>query len=159
VAALANDKLRIVFAEMVLEDARRRGLAVQDGKRPRAVAQLVRAGLVRPGGGEELDGAVFRALLQQAADSPRAGGVERFLVGGRIDRYPANRSERLELLAWITDRAFTPGEELSEKDVNERLKRFSSDHVLLRRYLVDAGLIRRTPSGSSYSRPRDGAAR
>jgi hypothetical protein len=158
-AALANDKLRIVFAEMVLEDARRRGLTVHEGRRARAVEQLVRAGLVRRGNGQELNGGIFRSLLLEAAGEGRAGGVGRFLVNGRIDRYPANRGQRHELLAWIAGEAFRPEEDLSEKEVNQRLKKFSSDHVLLRRYLVDAGLLERTPSGSSYSLVRNDPGR
>jgi hypothetical protein len=157
VAALANDKLRIVFAELVLEDARRRGLSVQEGKRRRALEQLVSAGIVREGAGGELNPGIFRALLQEAAVERRRDGVERFLVNGRIDRYPANRSQRHELLAWIAGQAFNPGESLPEKAVNERLMEFSDDHVLLRRYLVDAGLLERTPSGSSYSPVPTGA--
>ncbi len=148
IAALANDKLRIVFAELVLEDARRRGIAVSAGKRPEALEQLGRAGLVREG--PELDTGVFRSLLRTAG-TPRRGGVERFLVNGRIDQYPAQRSQRRELLAWIAGRAFRQGEDLSEKEVNERLKEYSGDYATLRRYLVDFELIERTRAGTSYS--------
>jgi hypothetical protein len=40
---------------------------------------------------------------------------------GRIERYPANMTERRELLAWIVSEAIEPGEHLTEKQINERL--------------------------------------
>ena len=40
-----------------------------------------------------------------------------------------------------------------ERQVNERLLNYADDVVLLRRYLVDFGLLERTASGSSYRRP------
>ena len=71
---------------------------------------------------------------------------------GRIERYPANMAQRRELLAWIASEAIQAGEKLTEKQVNERLLSYTDDVVTLRRYLIDFGLLRRTPSGSSYSR-------
>ena len=97
---------------------------------------------------------VFRELLTQPRRLPKTG-VDRFLRLGRIERYPANAAERHGLLAWIAGQAFRPGEDLTEKQVNERLLSYTDDVVLLRRYLVDAGLLQRTASGSSYSRPAD----
>ncbi|MHA7264634.1 DUF2087 domain-containing protein [Arthrobacter sp. TMN-37] len=149
-AALANDRLRVVFAELVLEDARRRGLEVTGPKRARALEQLAAAGLVTADDGG-LNPSVFRAVLAEAGGAGRREGIQRFLLGGRIDQYPANKGQRYELLKWIAGEAFAPGEELSEKDVNERLRRFTADHVTLRRYLVDAELLERTRAGSAYS--------
>jgi hypothetical protein len=80
-------------------------------------------------------------------------GVDRFLRLDRIDRYPASAADRRELLAWIVGQAIQPGEDLTERQVNERLLSYTDDVVLLRRYLVDFGLLQRTASGSSYSRP------
>jgi hypothetical protein len=40
---------------------------------------------------------------------------------------------------------------LSEKELNERLEPFSSDVAVLRRHLVDHGLVERTRSGSEYA--------
>lgn len=74
---------------------------------------------------------------------------------GRIERYPANKAERRDLLAWIVSDAITAGEDLTEKQVNERLLSYTDDVVMLRRYLIDFGLLERTRSGSSYSRPKE----
>lgn len=65
-------------------------------------------------------------------------------------------AQRRELLAWIASEAIQPGEELTEKQVNERLLSYTDDVVMLRRYLIDFGLLRRAPSGSSYSRQVEG---
>jgi hypothetical protein len=150
-AALANQKLRIVFAELVLEDARRRGIVVPGPKRTKALDQLAAAGLAVREDGWSPNPSIFKELLEASGGAARREGVERFLVAGRIDQYPANKRQRYELLRWIAGEAFTPGEELSEKEVNERLGRFTSDHVTLRRYLVDAELLERTRAGSAYS--------
>ena len=85
---------------------------------------------------------------------PAADDITRFLDrDGRIDRYPLRAAERRALLAWVAVRAFSPGDELSEREVNDRLERFApgGDVAVLRRYLVDHALLQRTPSGSQYA--------
>ena len=89
-------------------------------------------------------------LAQQPRRQPRTG-LDRFLRLGRIEQYPANAAERRALLARIAGEVMSPGERLTERQVNERLLSYTDDVVLLRRYLVDFGLLRRTASGSSYS--------
>jgi hypothetical protein len=138
-----------VFAELVLEDARRRALwcpaEAHQGTGPACCR--------RPGGPEDgwsPNPAIFRTLLE-ASGAPPAKRESSVSSWPRIDQYPANKRQRHELLQWIAGQAFTPGEELSEKDVNERLGRYASDHVTLRRYLVDAELLERTRAGSAYS--------
>jgi hypothetical protein len=110
--------------------------------------------VVRTGSdGVEASDAIFSDLLSQQPRRQPKTGVDRFMRLGRIDRYPANKAERRELLAWIVGEAIQPGESLTERQVNERLLSYTDDIVLLRRYLVDFGLLQRTASGSSYSRP------
>ncbi|MDQ0664082.1 hypothetical protein QFZ35_002580 [Arthrobacter ulcerisalmonis] len=95
---------------------------------------------------------IFRDLLAQQPRRRPQTGLDRFMRLGRIERYPANAAERRELLAGIAREVFAPEEKLTERQVNERLLAYTDDVVLLRRYLVDFGLLQRTPSGSSYSR-------
>lgn len=151
-AALANRDARTAYAQAVLGQD-----VLPDAKEPRrarAVGILLDAGLVEQAGtGLAAPDAVFRDLLSQRPRRQPKTGVDRFLRLGRIDRYPANAADRRELLAWIVGQAIRPGEELTERQVNERLLNFTDDVVLLRRYLVDAGLLERTLSGSSYARP------
>lgn len=83
-----------------------------------------------------------------------SSGVARFLrKDGRIDRYPARQAPRRMLLEWVAGRVLAPGEALDERSFNARLAGFADDHVMLRRYLVDAGLVERAPDGSAYFLP------
>ncbi len=158
-AALANADARTVYAQVVLGlQGNDLGAALGVKKRERVLATLVHSGLLSRNERDELiaTDAVFRDLLAQQPAIPVASGVDRFMKDGRIDRYPANQAERRELLAWIAEQTIAPGENLDEKQLNERLGAFSTDFALLRRYLVDFGLVERTRSGSSYSLPPAG---
>ena len=79
-------------------------------------------------------------------------GIDRFIVNGRIDTYPAKPADRRALLEWVAANAMQPSEVLTEPELNDRLVAFRDDAATLRRYLVDEGLLQRTPSESSYSR-------
>jgi hypothetical protein len=152
VGILANDDARTVYARIVLgEVVDESSTGLRARRLGRLLGDLVGSGLV-----EERDGALvasgemFRAMLA-AEPVQRATGVDRFLREGRIDQYPAAAAERRELLEWVVSEAFTPGEELDEPAVNDRLGRFADDVAILRRHLVDHELLERTPSGSSYA--------
>ncbi|MDR6415549.1 DUF2087 domain-containing protein [Pseudarthrobacter sulfonivorans] len=152
-AALANRDARTAYAQIVLGEE---VLAdAKEQRRNRAIAVLLEAGLVvRTGIGDyQPSETIFRDLLTQQPKRQPKTGVDRFLRLGRIDRYPASAADRRQLLAWIVSEAIQPGEDLTERQVNERLLTYTEDVVLLRRYLVDFGLLERTASGSSYSRP------
>lgn len=152
-AALADDDARLVYCRMVLGGSMAEAIAdVPVKKRDRVLRSLRNAGLVTVPGqnGAVSVGAPFAGIL--AADPVRkAEGVDRFMKDGRIDRYPMTASERHALLLHVAERALRPGEDLSEAQVNERLRVFTDDHVTLRRYLVDAGILERTRSGTSYA--------
>jgi hypothetical protein len=160
VAALANRDARTAYAQIVLGAKLPDVLAdLSDRRRDRALAALLESGLVEPtSAADELEAseAIFRNLLAQQPRRQAQTGMARFMRLGKIERYPANMAERRELLAWIAGETFEPGEHLTEKQVNERLLSYTDDVVLLRRYLIDLGLLERTPSGSSYSRPKEG---
>ncbi len=147
-AALLNPDLRTVLAEAMT------GPEPTESRRRRAIARLVELGVVRQdeSGALVFDDAAVRGILSE--DPPaKPSGPERFLdAEGRIDRYPAQHTERAELLRWVVERALRPGEVLSEAETNARLEPFTADVAVLRRYLVDAGLLERTPSGSEYAR-------
>ncbi|MFF1383138.1 DUF2087 domain-containing protein [Arthrobacter sp. NPDC058288] len=158
VAALGNDDARTAYAQVVLGARLPEAIAdLNDQRRNRAIAALLESGLVEPNAAGELEasGAIFRDLLTQQPRRQPQTGLHRFMRLGRIERYPANKAERRELLAWIASDAIEPGEDLAERQVNERLLSYTDDVVLLRRYLVDFGLLERTPTGSSYHRPNE----
>ncbi|BCW71643.1 DUF2087 domain-containing protein [Arthrobacter sp. NicSoilB8] len=155
VATLANNDARTAYAQIVL-GAKLPDVAadLNDRRRNRAIAALLESGLVERNAGNELEAseAIFRNLLMQQPRRQAQTGLARFMRLGRIERYPANMDERRELLAWIVSQAIEPGEYLTEKQVNQRLLSYTDDVVLLRRYMIDFGLLERTPSGSAYSR-------
>lgn len=158
VAALANRDARIAYAQIVLGAKQPDVLAdTPPNRRTRAIEILLAAGLVERIASDDLEasGTIFPDLLAQQPKRLPQTGVDRFMRLGRIERYPSNKAQRRELLAWIAGEAIRPGEELTEKQINERLLGYTDDVVLLRRYLVDFGLLQRTPSGSSYSRPEE----
>ena len=65
-----------------------------------------------------------------------------YFRNGRLETIPASRERRQALLAHVADK-FEPGREYDETVVNRILQSVHSDHATLRRYLVDAGLLRR----------------
>lgn len=150
IAVLANDEGRRMLARLILGaslDSATAELPV--GRREKVVRSLERSGLLDPGSGA-LREQRFRELLE-AAPAPRATGVERFLDGERIRQWPARPADRLALLRWVATRALSAGEIVDEQAVNERLARFSDDTTLLRRHLVDHGLVERRSDGSEYA--------
>ncbi|WP_423181517.1 DUF2087 domain-containing protein [Arthrobacter sp. NyZ413] len=156
-AALANKDARIVYAETVLGakvPGGPHGSTLSDRRRNQATALLLESGLIERKAENQLAASetIFRDLLTQQPRRQAQTGLDRFMRLGRIERYPANISERRELLARIVSEAFSPGEHLTERQVNERLLSYTDDVVMLRRYLVDFEFLDRTPSGSSYSR-------
>lgn len=146
VAALLNPDLRGVLSEAIS------GAELTPARRARATARLIEIGLLA----ETSEGATFnedfvRSLLAEDP-RPRPSGPERFLDStGRIDRYPVQFGDRVELLRWVAMRAFEPGQVLTEQETNDRLAPFTNDVAVLRRYLVDAELLERTRSGSEYA--------
>ena len=65
-----------------------------------------------------------------------------YFRNGRLETIPAARERRQALLVHVVEK-FEPGREYDESAVNGILQNIHSDHATLRRYLVDAGLLRR----------------
>lgn len=143
--ALANEDTRRAYAQATL------GIQsdIPPAKYAKALKNLHAAGLVSAAG-EPDEGVFARALAQIASTAPKEG-IQRFLdADGRIDRYPKAYGERVALLRHIGARALKPDEQLSELDLTIRLEEIAEDAVLLRRYLVDYGVVIRRPDGSIY---------
>jgi hypothetical protein len=75
--------------------------------------------------------------------------LRRYVRDGRISVIPAKRAARLLLLDQVAQ-AFEPGRRYPEPAVNEILRALYDDHAALRRYLVDEGLLSRTPGGTYW---------
>jgi hypothetical protein len=159
-AALGNEAARTVFAYAALgrlDEATRGELNSREQK---AVQAWLGLGVLveHDDGSLTVDGTALRAPL--AASEGRVtgkarSGVGKFLDGPRITAMPAAPAERTELLHWVRDRALEPGEVLTEVELNQRLRVFHPDVAMLRRYLVDASLLERTPTGTEYAIPQD----
>ncbi|MGO4651157.1 DUF2087 domain-containing protein [Arthrobacter sp. 2RAF22] len=153
-AALASAQARRVFAEIIVGGTP--GSSLSPAKLERALTLLDQAGLVETA---ETEGSVryrirehaFRDALAGLSSAPSPSGVERFLTAdGRIDRYPAREADRLKVLAWVATRVLDASERVAEQELNERLTGLTNDVPMLRRYLVDSGIVSRTPDGSAY---------
>jgi regulation of enolase protein 1 (concanavalin A-like superfamily) len=152
-AALGNDNARRAFSRLALGGNKQDVIDELGAARAtKAIAALRQVGMIGADAAS-VRPEVFHELLAASASEPRPSGVERFVAGGRIDRFPVRQDERDAVLLWALERVIPLELGLSEADVNTRLARVTDDVALLRRYLVDAGMLLRTASGSEYSRP------
>jgi ArsR family transcriptional regulator len=71
--------------------------------------------------------------------------LARFFRGMRLETMPAKEPDRLAVLAYIAT-FFDRGREYTEGEVNRVLGDVDADFATLRRYLIDAGLLRRERS-------------
>ena len=86
---------------------------------------------------------------------PRTG-PERFLDRhGRIEKYPVRDADLRELLGAVVSRVLSPGEVLTEPEINDRIRPIADDIAFVRRALVDHELVERTPSGTEYALVED----
>ncbi|MET8233280.1 DUF2087 domain-containing protein [Micromonospora sp. NPDC005298] len=163
--ALADDGRRRIFAAIVLGATSATQVAQRTGLAARVVLTGVRrltdAGLVTGA-----DGALApdEASLREAARERRPAGdadpdgdpvLRTFLRAGALVGLPAQRGRRRVLLAHIAERSFEAGTPYPERAVDEALKPWcaagGSDHVTLRRYLIDERLL--TREQGIYQRP------
>lgn len=143
VALLANPETRRALARVIVETE-------PAADAPRAVERLTQAGLIDADG--RVDELALRTLLREAGRPP-VRGVERFLTPqGRLLGLPSKPAERLELLRLLASRTLQPGEVVTEKELNARLAAFDDDVATLRRLMVEAELLERTPTGTEYAR-------
>jgi hypothetical protein len=153
-----EDRLRVLGAvalgaTTVREIAERAELS--EAATARCLAQLVRAGIVaQESTGLQIDlGAFARAAREASPErqrpslddaTPEQAAVLRNFVyaDGRIRELPARAAKRELVLEYVAER-IDSDREYSEREINDVLAAIYDDHVTLRRYLVDAGLLKR----------------
>lgn len=89
-----------------------------------------------------------------SVDMARLGRILRYFdEAGRLIRWPGKASHRPDCL-WVLWSRMPAGAVMHEREVNERLaaEHLFGDYALLRRELVDTGLMRRTQDGREYRR-------
>jgi DNA-binding transcriptional ArsR family regulator len=99
---------------------------------------------------------VSESLPPLAADADLGAFDRRVLKAylepdGRFWPLPS-KSRQVQVLARHALAAIEPGVTYSEKQLNERLQRYTDDTATIRRTLVDLGLLGRTPDGAAYWR-------
>lgn len=75
--------------------------------------------------------------------------VNKYFSEGLLMKFPQKEKQRLVILREISKHLKTDYH-YGEKELNQILKGFCEDYVLIRRYLVDYGFLARKDDGSSY---------
>ena len=78
------------------------------------------------------------------------GQLRRYVRDGRDLGYARQARGQVCSCSTRSRRRFEPGRRYQELVVNEILKAFYDDHAALRRYLIDEGLLSRTPDGTYW---------
>lgn len=92
---------------------------------------------------DALAGRVDAGAALEGVTTDDARVLRGFLEDGRLTAIPAQPAKRMVVLRWLLDRVFTEDREYPEKEVNQLIALVHPDVASLRRYLVDAGLVRR----------------
>lgn len=164
-AALADERRLRLYARIVTAAEQGSPLDPQalDRNQTRSLAVLQRAGLVEAAGGAVVPVPTLFPELLRRDTVPPDQSPRRFLVRGRIEVFPRRRADRLELLHYLAGEVFEDAPHapatppvLDERQLTERLGRYTADPVLIRRYLVDENIVTRDPAGRAYrlARPR-----
>ncbi len=152
------DRLRLI-GRLVEGDATLTELAAELRLKPQTIAKHLRsleeAGLVlrtRETASVTFDIQHLRQLAANLRPEPSnefgdeadddARVLRSFVVEGRLTRLPSQRSRWLPVLRWLAE-GFESGVDYPEPEVNERLGAINEDYALLRRQLVDEGLMTR----------------
>lgn len=148
VRALAEPTRLRAFAAVVLgagtlaDVAAASGLKVKDAGT--AIVKLREAGLVE---GDPARPADLKPLAATLTDAMPADGLAPFIRGDKLISLPVAHERRRKILEHVAAHAFTARTYYDETEVNELLKTWCDggevDHVTLRRYLVDFGLLER----------------
>lgn len=91
-----------------------------------------------------LDAAQLTVLLDFARAEGRPEHVS------RVERLPRRRSERLTLLTHLAASVFEGGERLTEATLGERLEPLVMDVALVRRAMIDDGVLDRNSRSQEY---------
>jgi hypothetical protein len=128
----------------------RKSAGLDEATLVRLLGRLIASGIIeyQPNSGYRVRLEVFREAARSGRKKvDESASLESVLRNGRLPRSREDRLAVLEQLAAL----FEPGQRYPEADVNDRLKVINPDFALLRRYLIDEGLLRRanetTPNG------------
>lgn len=150
-AVLANDASRHIFAQIELRGLSDIDAAQLSKKNRNALKRLMESGLIVLCNRQYLIGVDnIRNLLRADSNTSSHEGIQRFLKDGRIESLPRKPAQKKQLLEWVAYQVVGPDEILDEKTINERLLKFHPDFAMLRRYMIDERILRRSTDGGRY---------
>ena len=79
-------------------------------------------------------------------------GPERFLSQGRLVTLPRRASDKDLVRRYLVARVLPVGAEMDERELTGRLAELADDPAGVRRGLIDAGVLGRSPDGARYWR-------
>lgn len=93
-----------------------------------------------------------KLVVEGALDKDEIRQISGFLTtDGRLRQLPT-KGKKLQIVLKYASAVIEPGKDYSEKEVNDALRQINNDTAILRRYLVDFGLLKREKDGSRYWR-------
>lgn len=94
----------------------------------------------------------IKLVVEGALDEDEIRLLSGFLTtDGRLEQLPT-KGIKLQTALKYAAAVIEPGRDYSEKEVNDALRQINTDTAILRRYLVDFGLLQRERDGSRYWR-------
>jgi hypothetical protein len=89
-------------------------------------------------------------VVDGALDEQEIRLLSGYLTGdGRLSSLPL-QGKKFKTALKYASAVFSPGEVYTEKEINQALERIHNDTAMLRRGLVDAGILLRERDGSRY---------
>lgn len=155
-SALLDDAKRSLYARAVLAAESGTPLVAADlSKTDRRHAKtLTDAGLLEvTEEGMLLDDPTQLKALLASSTSEKPEGPDRFFTNGRLERTPSRVDDHRDVMKHLSTLVLNPGEQKSEKELMDELKKLASDPVGRRRELVEFGFVQRTRDGSLYWLP------
>lgn len=152
-ALISNKATRSLFAKVEIGPLTADDIDRLSGKEKKAFARLQASGIVRwEDGVVRIDSDVLRSpLTREAKHSPKSV-IDKYFDGVRLHTMPRRPEDRISALRWIVEQVVPENSTVTETSLNERLSVFHPDVAMLRRYMVDLGLLDRSQDGSSYYR-------
>ena len=149
IAALAHGESREMYAKVIVQDVPK----TPNYRDRKLLARLEAVRLI-----EKSEDGLWQATevfsdylsLLKSAKNQVTDDVERFLVKGRVHTWPSRAQDKNALLHWILQKSIPASEQFSEREVNERIRRYTDDPALVRRYGVDHGILERDPATQIY---------
>jgi hypothetical protein len=158
VGLLAEPERLRVLSALVLGARSAAEVGAATGLDPRAVGRALQklqaGGLVDGALAVRVEAIKEAAIAAAPPDAAPTGDVvARFVRDGRLTALPAHDGKRRQVLEFLVQ-SFEPGRRFAEREVDAVLRAWTAggevDHVTVRRYLVDHGLLAR--EGGDYWR-------